>query len=72
VVGGLRVAKYHRAFHTRFWVGVEVEFGTANGRAVAMLRRDGEVFAVCTVTASTEGIDEVLWQMNPAKLTAVA
>ncbi|MEV6266889.1 RNA polymerase sigma-70 factor [Kribbella sp. NPDC051936] len=72
VVGGLRVAKYHRAFHTRFWVGVEVEFGTANGRAVAMLRRDGEVFAVCTVTASTAGIDEVLWQMNPAKLTAVA
>ncbi|MET9312392.1 RNA polymerase sigma-70 factor [Kribbella sp. NPDC003505] len=72
VVGRLRVAKYHRAFHTRFWVGVDVEFGTANGRAVAMLRRDGEVFAVCTVTASTEGIDEVLWQLNPAKLTAVA
>lgn len=72
VVGRLRVAKYYRSFHTRFWVGVEVEFGTANGRAAAMLRRDGEVFAVCTVTASAEGIDEVLWQMNPAKLTAVA
>ncbi|MET9271582.1 RNA polymerase sigma-70 factor [Kribbella sp. NPDC003557] len=72
VVGRSRVAKYYRSFHTRFWVGVEVEFGTANGRAAAMLRRDGEVFAVCTVTASAEGIDEVLWQMNPAKLTAVA
>ncbi|TDW83839.1 RNA polymerase sigma-70 factor (ECF subfamily) [Kribbella pratensis] len=72
VVGRLHVAKYHRAFHQHFWIGVEVEFGTANGRAVAMLRRDGEVFAVCTVTASDEGIDEVLWQMNPAKLTTVA
>ncbi|TDO58955.1 RNA polymerase sigma-70 factor (ECF subfamily) [Kribbella sp. VKM Ac-2571] len=72
VVGRLRVAKYHRAFHQHFWIGVEVEFGTANGRAVAMLRRDGAVFAVCTVTASDEGIDEVLWQMNPAKLTTVA
>jgi RNA polymerase sigma factor (sigma-70 family) len=41
VVGRLRVAKYHRAFHARFWVGVEVEFGTANGRAVVSLRRDG-------------------------------
>ena len=73
VVGHERVAKFYRAFHERFWVGVEVEFGTANGRAVAMLRRDGgDVFAVCTVTASDEGIDEVLWQMNPAKLTAIA
>lgn len=73
VVGYERVAKYYRAFHQHFWVGVEVEFGTANGRAVAMLRRDGgDVFAVCTVTASDEGIDEVLWQMNPAKLTAIA
>jgi RNA polymerase sigma-70 factor (ECF subfamily) len=72
VVGQERVAKYHRAFHKHFWVGVEVEFGTANGRAVALLSRDGKVFAVCTVTASADGIDEVLWQMNPAKLSAVA
>src|SRR4051794_15107115 len=72
VVGWSRVAKYVRAFHDRFWVGVEVEFGTANGQSVALLRRDGEVFTVLTVVASDEGIDEVLWIMNPAKLTAVA
>jgi RNA polymerase sigma-70 factor (TIGR02957 family) len=71
VVGRDRVAKYHRSFHTRFWVGVDVEFGTANGQAVALLRRDGGVFAVCTVVASADGIDEVLWMMNPAKLTGV-
>lgn len=72
VVGRERVAKYHRAFHQHFWVGVEVAFGTANGRAVAMLSRDDAVFAVCTVTTSAEGIDEVLWQMNPAKLSTIA
>ena len=72
VVGRERVAKYHRAFHSRFWAGVTVEFGRANGRAVAMLERDGVVFAVCTVIASDDGIDEVLWMMNPAKITAVA
>jgi RNA polymerase sigma-70 factor (ECF subfamily) len=72
VVGRDRVAKYHRAFHDRFWVGVTVEFGRANGRAVAMLERDGEMFAVCTVIASDDGIDEVLWMMNPAKITAVS
>jgi RNA polymerase sigma-70 factor (TIGR02957 family) len=71
VVGAPRVAKYHRAFATRFWAGVDVEFGTANGRSIAMLQRDGEVFAVLTVTASDDGIDQVLWMMNPAKLTAV-
>jgi RNA polymerase sigma-70 factor (ECF subfamily) len=72
VVGRSTVAKYFRAFHDRFWVGVEVEFGTANNQAAAFLRRDGgPVFAVCTVVASEDGIDEVLWMMNPAKLTAV-
>jgi RNA polymerase sigma-70 factor (TIGR02957 family) len=72
VVGRERVAKYYRAFHTRFWEGVDVELGTANGQAIAMCKRDGEVFAVCTVIASADGIDKVLWTMNPAKLTAVA
>jgi RNA polymerase sigma-70 factor (ECF subfamily) len=71
VVGQTRVAKYYRAFHDRFWVDVDIEFAMANGRTVALLRRDGELFAVCTVTASDEGIDEVLMIMNPAKLTAV-
>lgn len=72
VVGRDRVAKFHQAFASHFWPGVEVEFGTANDRAVAMLRRDGHMFAVCTVVASADGIDDVLWIMNPAKLTAVA
>jgi RNA polymerase sigma-70 factor (ECF subfamily) len=71
VVGAPRVAKYHRAFAERFWAGVEVQFGTANGQSVAMLERDGEVFAVLSVTASADGIDQVLWMMNPAKLTAL-
>jgi len=72
VVGRPRVAKYVRAFHTRFWEGVEVELGTANGESVALLRRDGKVFTVLALTASDDGIDQVLWIMNPAKLTAVA
>jgi hypothetical protein len=28
------------------------------------------VFAVLTVTASAAGIDQVLWMMNPGKITA--
>ncbi|MEV0388497.1 RNA polymerase sigma-70 factor [Nonomuraea sp. NPDC050643] len=70
VVGALRVAKYHKAFASRFWVGVEVEWGTANGQGSALLRRDGEVFTVLTVNVSDEGIEQVLWMMNPAKIGA--
>ncbi|MET7337309.1 RNA polymerase sigma-70 factor [Nonomuraea sp. NPDC005650] len=72
VVGVSRVAKYHKAFALRFWAGVDVSWASANGQTAALLSRDGEVFAVVTVTASEEGIDQVLWMMNPAKITAVA
>ncbi|MEU4603442.1 RNA polymerase sigma-70 factor [Kribbella sp. NPDC023972] len=69
VVGLERVAKYHKAFADRFWTGADVELATANGQAVAILRRDGIAFAMCTVTASPNGINQVLWLLNPSKLT---
>jgi RNA polymerase sigma-70 factor (ECF subfamily) len=72
VVGALRVAKYHRAFAERFWAGVDVSWATTNGQASALLSNDGGVFAVLTVNASEQGIDQVLWMMNPAKITAAA
>ncbi len=72
VVGAERVAKYHRAFAERFWAGVEVSWATTNGQASAVLGNGGTVFAVLTVTASDQGIDQVLWMMNPAKITAAA
>ncbi|MEU4408953.1 RNA polymerase sigma-70 factor [Streptosporangium sp. NPDC023963] len=72
VVGAFRVAKYHRAFANRFWAGVEVEWASLNGQAAALLSRDGAVFAVATVNASAQGIDQVLWMMNPAKINSVA
>ncbi|MEV4759556.1 RNA polymerase sigma-70 factor [Micromonospora sp. NPDC049559] len=70
VVGALRVARYVAAFADRFWVGVDVAWASANGQEAAVLRRDGAVFAVVTVDASAEGIDRVLWMMNPDKLAA--
>jgi RNA polymerase sigma-70 factor (ECF subfamily) len=33
-----------------------------------VLLRNGSVYAVLTVTASTEGIDHVLWVVNPEKM----
>ncbi|MGN9788873.1 RNA polymerase sigma-70 factor [Nonomuraea sp. ZG12] len=72
VAGASRVARYIRAFAGRFWAGVEVAWANTNGQTSALLSRDGRVFAALTVNASEQGIDQVLWMMNPAKLTAVA
>jgi RNA polymerase sigma-70 factor (ECF subfamily) len=72
VVGAGTVAKYYRSFAARFWPGVDVGWATVNGQEAALLSRDGTVFAVCTVEASAEGIDQLLWVFNPDKLTALS
>ena len=71
VRGAGTVAKYIRAFANRFWIGVEVDLGTFNGQQSALLRRDGDVFAVLSLTTSASGIRHLLWMMNPDKLGAV-
>jgi RNA polymerase sigma-70 factor (TIGR02957 family) len=71
VVGVLRVAKFLNAISTWFWDDLDVRLATTNGQASAMLLRNGAVYGVLTVTASAEGIDQVLWMVNPEKLTAL-
>src|SRR4051812_29177884 len=65
VLGAGRVAKYIAAFSTWYWDGVDVRWATTNGQTSAVLRRDGELIGVVTVNASSAGIDQVLWMMNP-------
>ncbi len=71
VVGVERVAKYIVAFSTWFWDGMDVRWATANGQTSAVLVRDGTVFGVPAVTASADGIDRLLWMVNPEKITAL-
>ncbi|WP_406104745.1 sigma-70 family RNA polymerase sigma factor [Micromonospora globbae] len=70
LVGVARVAKYLAAIRW-FWDGVEVRWASTNGRTSAVLWRGGEVYGLLTVSASTEGIDQVLWMVNPEKNAAV-
>jgi len=72
VRGRVTVAKFVRAFHERFWDGVVVTQADVNGQPSAILSKDGTTFAVLSVVASGQGIDQVLWMMNPHKLGAVA
>ncbi len=71
VRGRSTVAKFVRAFHTHFWTGVVIDEATTNGQPAVILSRDGTVFAVVSVVASPDGIDQLLWMMNPHKLAAV-
>jgi RNA polymerase sigma-70 factor (ECF subfamily) len=71
VVGATRVARFLAALSSWFWDGIEVRWVTANGRAAAVLHRDGLPYGVLTVSASADGIDQVLWMVVPAKIAAV-
>jgi RNA polymerase sigma-70 factor (ECF subfamily) len=71
VVGRQRVAKFVRAFHTHFWNGVDITESDTNGQASVMLSKEGTTFAVITLVIGAQGIDQVLWMMNPLKLGAV-
>ncbi|GAA3988623.1 RNA polymerase sigma-70 factor [Allokutzneria multivorans] len=70
VVGASTLAKVVSAWAPGFWRAAETSFVEVNGLAAVALRRDGVTFAVVTVSASAEGIDQVMWMVNPDKITA--
>ncbi|MCU1410076.1 MAG: polymerase, sigma-24 subunit, subfamily [Rhodoglobus sp.] len=72
VIGRTRVAKFVAAFASHFWVGVSLRWTEANGQPSVVLSRDGVDFTVVTASASDEGIDQLLWMMNPEKLGSVS
>ena len=43
-----------------------------NGQTCAVLLSGGTVYGVLAVTASEDGIDQVLWMVNPAKNAQVS
>lgn len=72
VVGAARVARYIAAFSTWYWEGVDLQWVTTNGQTSAIMRRGETILGMVTVVASAEGIDQVLWMMNPEKIAAMA
>jgi RNA polymerase sigma-70 factor (ECF subfamily) len=70
VAGSSRVAKFIAAFSSWYWDGVDVRWVTANGQPAVVLRRGDTLLGVVTIDASEDGIERVLWMMNPAKLAA--
>jgi RNA polymerase sigma-70 factor (TIGR02957 family) len=71
VTGVTKLANMFHLLADWYWEGVEVRWSVLNGQDAALLYRDGTISAVLTVTASDQGIDQLLWLMNPDKLRAL-
>ncbi|MFF9570090.1 RNA polymerase sigma-70 factor [Streptomyces sp. NPDC014685] len=69
VVGRLHVSKYLVAFAPRFWPQADIRQVEANGRAAVLVSSGGNAMALLCVDVSAEGIDRIMWVMNPAKLS---
>jgi hypothetical protein len=73
LVGRTVVAKFIAKATTFVWGnGVGTTLIRINGQAGVAFLRDGVVGGVVTVTASAEGIDQIMWLMRPSKLAAVS
>ncbi|MFH8442984.1 RNA polymerase sigma-70 factor [Streptomyces sp. NPDC018026] len=69
VVGRSRVAKYLLAFAPRFWPGSRVRRVEANGRPALLVQVDEDTQVLLSIDVSADGIDRIMWVMNPAKLS---
>ncbi|MGW8634016.1 RNA polymerase sigma-70 factor [Streptomyces sp. NPDC055793] len=72
VVGRLHVSRYLAAFAPRFWPQAETRWVEANGRPAVLVLTTGTPVALLSVDVCAEGIDRIMWVMNPAKLTPYA
>ncbi|MGW8742679.1 RNA polymerase sigma-70 factor [Streptomyces sp. NPDC055794] len=69
VVGRLHVSRYLAAFAPRFWPRAETRWVEANGRPAVLVLAAGAPAALLSVDVCAEGIDRIMWVMNPGKLT---
>ena len=66
VVGAEAVARFLAAM-SWFWQGVETRFTTMNGQTSVVLVADGTVYGLLAIDVSDDGIEQLLWMVNPAK-----
>ncbi|MEV1023264.1 RNA polymerase sigma-70 factor [Streptomyces sp. NPDC050264] len=68
VIGRTHVSRYLVAFAPRFWPEAQVRWTEANGRPAVLISTAGTAVALLSVDVSAEGIERIMWVMNPAKL----
>lgn len=68
VTGRSKVARLLGTFADAFWAGITTRPVEVNGEEGIAMERDGELVGVLAVTASAEGLQELMWQLNPVKI----
>ncbi|MFB7338314.1 RNA polymerase sigma-70 factor [Streptomyces adustus] len=68
VVGRTHVSRYLAAFAPRFWPQADVRWVEANGQPAVLVESGGEEVALLCLDVSSQGIERIMWVMNPAKL----
>ncbi|TDC24854.1 RNA polymerase sigma-70 factor [Streptomyces sp. 8K308] len=68
VLGRPRVSRYLVAFAPRFWPPASIRWVEANARPAVLVSHGETPVALLSVDASAQGIDRIMWMMNPAKL----
>lgn len=69
VVGRSHVSQYLVAFAPRFWPGTDIRWVEANGSPAVLVSSEEKAVALLSVDVSEDGIDRLMWVMNPAKLS---
>lgn len=72
VAGRERVAQFIASFAGHFWTDALIEPVEINGDAAIRLSRDGRTYTIVTITVGADGIDQILWMMNPEKITKLS
>jgi len=72
ILGRARVAKFISSFASHFWIGVTLSPMETNGRSSVLVSRGDELLVLVSIEASEQGIGQIMWVMNPAKLAAIS
>jgi RNA polymerase sigma-70 factor (ECF subfamily) len=72
VLGRARVAKFISSFASHFWIGVTLTPIETNGQPSVLISRGDILVALVSIDASEQGIGQIMWIMNPAKLAAIS
>jgi RNA polymerase sigma-70 factor (ECF subfamily) len=72
LLGRARVAKFIFSLAPRFWIGVALTPMETNGQPAVLLSSGDTLIALLTIDASEQGIGQIMWIKNPAKLAAIS
>ena len=72
VLGRERVAKFIATVSSHIWAELTLTRMQVNGQSSMLMERGGAVYALLAIDVSPQGIGQIMWVMNPAKLAAIS